>query len=210
MYKACIISTLLYGSESWTTYSTQQRKLQVFHLQCLRRILGITWQDKVRNNDVLSRAGIPSMFTLLRQRRLRWLGHVHWMDDGLIPKDVLYGELATGARRKGRPQLRFTDVCKRDLKACNTDTKSWESLAHNRNLWKQKVSLGLKSGEATIRDENDERCARKKACHQQDHSEPQPASLFICQGCSRDCKSRIGLYSHTRRCTSTNPHGSIP
>ena len=24
------------------------------------------------------------------------------------------------------------------------------------------------------------------------------------QGCSRDCKSRIGLYSHTRRCTSTN------
>ena len=45
--KACVISTLLYSSESWTTYSTQQQKLQVFHLMCLHRILGITWQDKV-------------------------------------------------------------------------------------------------------------------------------------------------------------------
>ena len=50
--------------------------------------------------------------------------------------------------------------------------------------------------------------ARRIACHQQDQSDPQPASLFICQGCSRNCISRIGLYSHTRRCTSTNPHGA--
>ena len=47
VYKACIISTLLYGSESWSTYSTQKWKLQVFHLKYLHRILGITWQDKV-------------------------------------------------------------------------------------------------------------------------------------------------------------------
>ena len=43
VYKACVISTLLYGSESWTTYFTQERKLQAFHFRCLRRILGITW-----------------------------------------------------------------------------------------------------------------------------------------------------------------------
>ena len=108
VYKACVISTLLYGSESWTTYSTQERKLQV---RCLRRILGITWQDReVRNNDILSRAGISSIFTPLRQRRLRRLGHVHRMDDGRIPKDLLYGELATGAKREGRSQLRFTSL----------------------------------------------------------------------------------------------------
>ena len=46
VYKACVISTLLYGSESWTTYSTQERKLQAFHFRCLRRILGITLQDR--------------------------------------------------------------------------------------------------------------------------------------------------------------------
>ena len=44
-------------SEFWTTYSTQEWKLQVFNLGYFRRILGNTWYDKVRNNDVLSRAG---------------------------------------------------------------------------------------------------------------------------------------------------------
>ena len=39
------------------------------------------------------------------------------MEEGRIPKDMFYGELATGARPVGRPTLRFKDVCKRDLKA---------------------------------------------------------------------------------------------
>ena len=149
------MSTLLYGSESWTTYSTQERKLQAFHLRCLRRILGITWQDKVPNNEVLSRVRIPSMYTLLHQRRLRWLGHTHRIADGRIPKDLLYGELATGSKRTGRSHLRFKDVCKCDMKACNINTKSREAFADNRTMWKQIVSQGLESGEKAVRTEND-------------------------------------------------------
>ncbi|KAJ7324884.1 hypothetical protein JRQ81_017904, partial [Phrynocephalus forsythii] len=49
------------------------------------------------------------MYTLLKQRRLRWLGHVVRMDDGRIPKDLLYGELIKGKRPRGRPQLRYKD-----------------------------------------------------------------------------------------------------
>ena len=93
------------------------------------------------------------MLTLQCQRCLRWLGHVHRMVDGRIPKDLFYGELirTTGARCRGRPQLRFKGVCKRDLKLRNIDTKLWEALADDRNLWKQQVSQGLKSGEPAIR-----------------------------------------------------------
>ncbi|XP_047497854.1 uncharacterized protein LOC125044938 [Penaeus chinensis] len=93
---ACVLNTLLYSSETWTTYSRQEKRLNSFHLRSLRRILGICWEDKVTNTEVWSRPGLPSMFTLLRQRRLRWLGHVHRMEDGRIPKDILYGELTTG------------------------------------------------------------------------------------------------------------------
>ena len=42
-------------------------------------------QDRVSNIEVLSPASLPSMFTLLRQRRLRWLGHACHMEDGHIP-----------------------------------------------------------------------------------------------------------------------------
>ena len=89
VYNACVISTLLYGSETWTTYARQEKRLNTFHLRNIRRILDISWQDKVTNAEVLSRADLPSMYTLLRQRRLRWLGHVHRMEDGRIPKDIL-------------------------------------------------------------------------------------------------------------------------
>ena len=85
VYKACVISTLLYGSESWTMHAHQEKWLNVFHMRCLRHILGITWQDKVTNNVVLEKAGIPSLYTLLKQRRMRWLGHVIRMKDGRIP-----------------------------------------------------------------------------------------------------------------------------
>nr|VZI39729.1 unnamed protein product [Spirometra erinaceieuropaei] len=39
MYKAVILPTLLYGAETWTAYTKQARRLNHFHLSCLRRII---------------------------------------------------------------------------------------------------------------------------------------------------------------------------
>ena len=96
-------------------------------------ILNITWQDKVPNNTVLARAGCTSMFTMLKQRRMCWLGHVVRTDDGRISKDLLYGELVQGKRLTGRPQLRFKDACKRDLNALNIDKNNWQATALKRS-----------------------------------------------------------------------------
>ena len=147
VYNACVISTLLYGSETWTTYAGQERRLNTFHLRSIRRILGICWQDKATHADVLSRAGLPTMYTMLRQRRLRWLGHVRRMEDGRITKYILYGELALGRRPTGRPHLRYKDVCVRDMKAVDIDTMSWEGLAADRTKWRSALTQHLKTGE---------------------------------------------------------------
>ena len=61
VYQACVLSTLLYSSEAWTTYTRQEKKLNSFHLRCLRRILDISWQDKIINTEVLERASSFSM-----------------------------------------------------------------------------------------------------------------------------------------------------
>ena len=46
---------------------------------------------------------------------LRWLGHVHRMEDGRLPKDILYSEFYNAPRRTGRPKLRYKDVIKRGM-----------------------------------------------------------------------------------------------
>lgn len=196
VYKACVLSTLLYGSEAWPCYKQQESRLNCFHMRCLRRILGITWKDRVSNNDVLTRSHIPSMFGLLSQRRLRWLGHVSRMEDGRIPKDMLYGQLATGTRSAGRPLLRFKDVCKRDMKAANINTDTWEDAAANRCSWRQSVIRGICTAEEKLSNQWAEKRIKRKAAETNAY---QPSS-YVCPKCHKDCHSKIGLYSHKRSC----------
>ena len=178
----------------------------LFHMRSLRRILNITWQDKVPNNTVLERDGCISMFTLLKQRRMHWLSHVVRMDDVRTPKYLLYGELVQGKRPTGRPQLRFKDVCKRDLTALNIDQNDWEATAFKRSAWRQTVQKGLSNFEETLAQQHKEKRMRRKAATHADR----PASDFVCALCHRDCHSRIGLVSHTRRCTRINTKSATP
>nr|VZI49993.1 unnamed protein product [Spirometra erinaceieuropaei] len=76
MYKAVILPTLLYGAETWTVYAKQARRLNHFHLSCLRHILSLKWQDRIPDTDVLERTGILSIYAILRQIQLRWSGHL--------------------------------------------------------------------------------------------------------------------------------------
>ena len=188
VYNACVTSTLLYGSESWTTYSRQETRLNSFHLRCILRILGITWQDRIPNTEVLAKAGIPSVFTLLRQRRLRWLGHVRRMEDGRIPKDILYGQLAAGKRRTGRPQLRYSDACKRDMKALDINFRDWEDLAADRPMWRATLTTQLQSSEKRMSAAAEKKRARRK---ERQPSTSVDGTTHRCDTCGKICRSRI-------------------
>ncbi|XP_069179297.1 uncharacterized protein [Procambarus clarkii] len=124
-------------------------------MRCLRHILDITWQDKVTNNNVLGRARITRMYKMLKQRRMRWLRHVVPMGDGRIPKDLLYGELMQEKRPTGKPQLRYKDVCKSDLKAMDVDLGMWKTLAADRSAWGRSVQRGLSKFEESLAKESE-------------------------------------------------------
>ena len=79
-------------------------------------IIGTPTDQNITNEEVLRRTGLTTLYFTLSQRMLRWLDHILRMGDERIPKSVLYSELADGTRKRGRPTLRFKDVCKRDLK----------------------------------------------------------------------------------------------
>jgi len=52
LYDAFVISVLLYGSETWTLLKADERRLEAFHMNCQRRILGIRWFHFVTNASV--------------------------------------------------------------------------------------------------------------------------------------------------------------
>ena len=117
---------------------------------------------------------------------------------GRIPKDFLYGELATGRRPVGRPALCFKDVCKRDLKLTGIDTGNWESFAADHNGWCHVVNSGIKSGERMrilwLEETREQRKAR------QQNVEVNPQSEFVSNYCGKDCHARIGLLCHSKPC----------
>jgi hypothetical protein len=91
VYRACILSILLYGSECWTLL-TRQDTYGAFDA---------SWASsagKMSSTVVLNRTGIPSMYTILKQRRMWWLRHLVLMEDGQIPRDLLFGALGQGTR----------------------------------------------------------------------------------------------------------------
>lgn len=100
-----LLTHINYSSETWGLYSKQERHPSAFKLRCLRRILISNWSYRVTNAVVLTRAQLTSLYAHLQRRLFCWFWRVYRMLDDRIPK-VLYGELATIKRTRGRPHLR--------------------------------------------------------------------------------------------------------
>ena len=71
IYRAIVLSTLLYGAEAWAVYRRQLKKLHAFMMRHLLSIMRITWTDKVTNKDILERTGLPPMEDFLIRKNLR-------------------------------------------------------------------------------------------------------------------------------------------
>ncbi|BHF65510.1 hypothetical protein SprV_0200852200 [Sparganum proliferum] len=210
MYKAVILPTLLYGAETWTVYTKQARRLNHFHLSCLRRILRLNWQDRIPDTDVLERTGILSNYAMLRQIQLRWSGHLVRMDDERLPKRLFYGDVATGSRRQGRPIRRYKDTLKYSLKRLQINPTNWEELALDRPTWRRTVKTGAEIYEANrIAYAKVKREARESQVRPVRNADAQP--LPTCPRCQRTFRARIGLVGHLRiNCASRTAPIIVP
>ena len=76
VYDAVVISTILYGCETWVPYRRHIRLLESFHIRRLQLIHGLRWWHKVTHSEIRSRTGTPTIESMLIHRQLRWLGDV--------------------------------------------------------------------------------------------------------------------------------------
>ncbi|BHF69440.1 hypothetical protein SprV_0301248400 [Sparganum proliferum] len=197
MYKAVILPTLLYGTETWTVYTKQARRLNHFHLSYLRRILRLSWQDRIAVTDVLGRTGILSIYTMLRQMQVRWRGHLMRMDDERLPKRLFYRDIARSSRRQGGQIRRYMDTLRSFLKRLQINPTNWEELAHDRPTWRRTVKTGAAIYEANrITAAKVKREARKSQLRPLRNADTLP--LPTCPRCQRTFRARIGFIGHLR------------
>ena len=138
VYRA-VVPILLYGAEAWVLYRKQIGLLERFHQRCLRSILGIKWQNHLSNEEVLKRASLPSLESILLQVQLRWAGHVTRMEDVRMPRAIFSSEFQEGKRDRGAPRKHYKDQLKRQLAQAGISHQSWQQEASDRDSWRSSV-----------------------------------------------------------------------
>src|SRR6218665_960495 len=112
-----------------------RKRLEAAHHRWLRRILHVSWRDKITNKGIRERTGQEDMGSIIRKRRLWWLGHVWRIDKGRRANQVLHW-VPEGIKRRGRPRKNWTETVKNDLRGLEISWERAEELAMDRVEWR--------------------------------------------------------------------------
>ena len=99
-----------HGLETVAVTKKQVEEMEVAEMKMLRFAMGVTRQDKIRNEHIRSTTKVEQLGMKMREGRLRWYGHVMRRDQEYVRKMM---EMELTRKRSGRPKRRFLDVVKR-------------------------------------------------------------------------------------------------
>ena len=89
VYKACVHSVSMYGAETLAMKVGVFQRLQAIERRMLRMICGVTMKEKVESTVIVCRVEVDDLEENLRQKILRWFGHIVTSDEKVEIKKVL-------------------------------------------------------------------------------------------------------------------------
>ena len=148
-----VTSSFLYACQLWTLTEELQRRIQAMEMTCYRKILHISYEDHVTNEEV--RAKIQQaigphedLLTIVKRRKLQWYGH--FSHSSGLAKTILQATVR-GGRRQGRQKKRWED-----------NIREWAGLefakshraVENRGKWRKLVvkSTNVRQRPSRLRD----------------------------------------------------------
>ena len=131
MYSSCVRSAMLHASQTWPLTKPNLWRLQRNDRVMIRQICNVRPQDTVttRSNELLVPLGIEDLDLILKERRLRWYGHVE-RSSGAIK--TAFDIQVDGKHGPGRPKMTWKQLTERDcrewkLSAINPHDSTWRS-----------------------------------------------------------------------------------
>ena len=109
LLSVCVMSVLLSAAETWTFKENDMNRIRSLETKCLRKILSIKWQQKIKNKDIMKRTGTDiNIMQRMIERKTNFFGHICRMQDERLIKQVVFG-ITDGKNKRGRPKRRWTD-----------------------------------------------------------------------------------------------------
>ena len=138
--QSCIFPVAIYGCEAWTPLRADIKRLIAFEMTCYRKLLQISWTQKITNDEVRSRLNITCSHLLkhFKKQKLSYFGHVKRHDT--LEKAILEGKVE-GKRKRGKPRRRWADDIKEWLKMSVVQAGS---LAQDRDAYRRSVQAATR------------------------------------------------------------------
>jgi len=134
-----VFSVLKYACESWTMNSTLMKRIDAFEQWFYRRMLKISWTDKVTNDAVLAKMKESKLHFAdsIMKQKLSYAGHVLKGSSGKNAMLILEGKFERKEPR-GRPRrMWIDDVLQKldktkyqEVKRLAEDSKTWRKMTH--------------------------------------------------------------------------------
>lgn len=154
-FKTYVEPVFLYNCELWNLTKTLENKVDAFQRKQLRRMLNIYWPYVIRNDDLYEVTKCTEWSKTIRNRRLRWFGHLMRLDPETPARKAL-GEFVKQVKRKaGGQKTTWFDIVYKDIKNNSninidftniTNTMNeLENVCNNRTNWNNIVKCMMLS-----------------------------------------------------------------
>ena len=129
---------MLHASETWPVTKPSLQRLQGNDRAMIRQICNVKPQDTatIRTIELLAQLGIEDLDLILKERRLRWYGHVE-RSNGAVK--TAFDIQVNGKRGPGRPKMTWKQLTERDR-------REWKLSAidpHDRDTWRSGVRSAM-------------------------------------------------------------------
>ena len=138
VYSSCVQSAMLHASETWPLTKTNLQRLH--DRAMIRQICSIKPEDvaTVRSSELLAKLELEDLDLILRERRLRWFGHVE-RSSGAIR--TACDKQIEGRRGAGRPKLTWKKLMERDCREWKLTTVN----PQERSTWRSGVRSAMRA-----------------------------------------------------------------
>ena len=130
--KSYVWSVLLYGCETWNKSKNIEERLSSVEMWFYRRMLRVSWMDKLSNQTMLERAEThETLVTTITKRQMSFFGHVCRKEklEYLVSTGKFEGKRARGRQRQGS-----VASMKRRMEQSWTENKIIQS-TKDRDIW---------------------------------------------------------------------------